>query len=207
MNDNFQNEKNKNEKLKKLYYIISVIVLLGICFSVSYLITDRLTNPKYDKTNIEKSEDKIVYSSKEKLSDDFTIEFIEGSQVIRELSLKEFKSENDIDVDVTEQFLLNYIETTGYKLEALEDDRMVFKKQDEKALLPNKYYLGEKDGYFAIYTTDDNGKAYIENDTDVFKDYKKIDTIPISAEEDIKSLKYCYDSKEEALERLAGYMN
>ena len=207
MNDNFQNEKNNN-KMKKIYYIFSVIVLLVMCFTLIYLITDRLTNPKYDQSNIEEREDKIVYNSTDKLDENTTIEFMIGNEVAKELSLKEFKNENNIDVDVTQEFLFNYVEASGYKLEALGNNKIVFKKENEEVvLIPNKYYLGEKDGYFAIYKTDSEGKAFIESENDVFKDSAKVDTIPVEAEENIKSLKYYYDTKEEALQRIAGYMN
>ena len=45
MNGNFQNKNNKG-RFKKVYLIVGVVVLLGMCFSISYLITDWITNPK-----------------------------------------------------------------------------------------------------------------------------------------------------------------
>ena len=33
MNDNFQNEKNKKDKMKKLYFGVGVVVLMGMCCS------------------------------------------------------------------------------------------------------------------------------------------------------------------------------
>ena len=58
MNGNFQNKNNKG-RFKKVYLIVGVVVLLGMCFSISYLITDWITNPK-DNTSIE---EKTVYNS------------------------------------------------------------------------------------------------------------------------------------------------
>lgn len=204
MNDNFQNEKNKKDKMKKLSFGVGIVVLMGMCFSLSYLITDWITNPRYD-TSIE---EKTVYNSTEVLEDTTTIAIISGDGIDKEQSLKEFKEENNIQVDVNQQFLIDFLEDSGYKLEALDNNKIVFKKENsENDLVANKYYLGEKDGYFAIYKTDENGRAFIEAKNDVFRDYKKVNTIPVSAEEEIKSFKHYYDSKEEALERLAGYMN
>lgn len=204
MNDNFQNEKNKKDKMKKLSFGVGIVVLMGMCFSLSYLITDWITNPRYD-TSIE---EKTVYNSTEVLEDTTTIAIISGDGIDKEQSLKEFKEENNIQVDVNQQFLIDFLEDSGYKLEALDNNKIVFKKENsENDLVANKYYLGEKDGYFAIYKTDENGRAFIEAENDVFRDYKKVNTIPVSAEEEIKSFKHYYDSKEEALERLAGYMN
>ena len=204
MNDNFQNEKNIKDKFKKIYFGVGVVVLIGMCFSLSYLITDWITNPKYDSS----IEDKTVYNSTDILEDTTTIALISGDSIDKEQSLKEFKEENNIQVDVNQQFLIDFLDDSGYKLEALDNNKIEFKKENsENALVANKYYLGEKDGYFAIYKTDENGIASIESENDVFRDYKKVNTIPVSAEEEIKSFKHYYDSKEEALERLAGYMN
>ncbi|SCK03859.1 Uncharacterised protein [uncultured Clostridium sp.] len=204
MNNNFQNEKSKKDKMKKIYFGVGVVVLMGMCFSLSYLITDWITNPKYDAF----IEDRTVYNSTDVLEDTTTIALISGDNIDKEQSLKEFKEENNIQVDVNQQFLIDFLDDSGYKLEALDNNKIVFKKENsENILVANKYYLGEKDGYFAIYKTDENGRAFIEEENDVFRDYKKVNTIPVSAEEEIKSFKHYYDSKEEALERLAGYMN
>ena len=179
-----------------------------MCFSLSYLVTDYITNPKYDKSSIDDREDKLVYNSTDKLDDSTIIALIVDNNIDKEQTLKEFKNDNNIEVDVNQQFLIDFFKDSGYKLEELENDKIVFKKDSEQStLIANKYYLGEKDGYFAIYKTDEDGRAFIESDSDVFKDHKKITTIPLSAEEEIKSFKHYYDSKEEALERLAGYMN
>lgn len=204
MNNNFQNEKSKKDKMKKIYFGVGVVFLMGMCFSLSYLITDWITNPKYDAF----IEDRTVYNSTDVLEDTTTIALISGDNIDKEQSLKEFKEENNIQVDVNQQFLIDFLDDSGYKLEALDNNKIVFKKENsENILVANKYYLGEKDGYFAIYKTDENGRAFIEEENDVFRDYKKVNTIPVSAEEEIKSFKHYYDSKEEALERLAGYMN
>ena len=63
MNNNFQNDKFKKDKLKKIYFGVGVIVLLGMCFSLRYLITDWITKPKYENA----LEEKTVYNSTEVL--------------------------------------------------------------------------------------------------------------------------------------------
>lgn len=200
MNDNFQNEKNKEDILKKLYIRVGIIVILGVFLSLNYLITSWIINPRY--------EDKTVYSSTDLLEDTTTIALMIGDSIDKEQSLKEFKEENNIQSDINQQFLIDFLEDSGYKLQALESDKIVFRKENNNnTLVADKYYLGEKDGYFAIYKTDKDGRAFIESEKDVFREYKKVNTIPVSAEEEIKSFKHYYDSKEEALERLSGYMN
>lgn len=156
MNNNFQNEKSKKDKMKKIYFGVGVVVLMGMCFSLSYLITDWITNPKYDAF----IEDRTVYNSTDVLEDTTTIALISGDNIDKEQSLKEFKEENNIQVDVNQQFLIDFLDDSGYKLEALDNNKIVFKKENsENILVANKYYLGEKDGYFAIYKTDENGRG------------------------------------------------
>ena len=203
MNGNFQNKNNKG-RFKKVYLIVGVVVLLGMCFSISYLITDWITNPK-DNTSIE---EKTVYNSTDLLDDTVKISIINENNIDKEQTIKEFKEENNIEVGVNQQFVIDFLEDSGYTLETINNNKITFKKENkDNMFIANKYYLGEKDGYFAIYKTDDSGKLYIESESDVFTDYKKVNTIPLSAEEEIKTLQHYYDSKEEALERLAGYMN
>ena len=203
MNGNFQNKNNKG-RFKKVYLIVGVVVLLGMCFSISYLITDWITNPK-DNTSIE---EKTVYNSTDLLDDTVKISIINENNIDKEQTIKEFKEENNIEVGVNQQFVIDFLEDSGYTLETIDNNKITFKKENkDNMFIANKYYLGEKDGYFAIYKTDDTGKLYIESESDVFTDYKKVNTIPIAAEEEIKTFKHYYDTKEEALERLAGYMN
>ena len=111
MNDNFQNEKNIKDKFKKIYFGVGVVVLIGMCFSLSYLITDWITNPKYDSS----IEDKTVYNSTDILEDTTTIALISGDSIDKEQSLKEFKEENNIQVDVNQQFLIDFLDDSGYK--------------------------------------------------------------------------------------------
>lgn len=203
MNGNFQNKNNKG-RFKKVYLIVGVVVLLGMCFSISYLITDWITNPK-DNTSIE---EKTVYNSTDLLDDTVKISIINENNIDKEQTIKEFKEENNIEVGVNQQFVIDFLEDSGYTLETINNNKITFKKENkDNMFIANKYYLGEKDGYFAIYKTDDTGKLYIESESDVSTDYKKVNTIPIAAEEEIKTFKHYYDTKEEALERLAGYMN
>lgn len=204
MNNNFLNKINK----KNLVYIFASVAIICICSILTYVVADRLTNPKYAEDNQFSEEGKLVYNATEKLNDNFGVILMSGEEVVTEQSLSQFKSDNNISVDVTEQFLISYLEAQNYKLEAIDHEKIVFKKEIiEEALVPNKFYLGEKDGYFAIYKTDNSGRPFIESDSDIFKEYKMVNTIPVSAEEDIKSFKHYYDSKSEALERLAGYLN
>ena len=93
-------------------------------------------------------------------------------------------------------------------LEELQDEKVVFSKDGTTNVLqPNKYYIGEKDGYFAIYKTDSEGNLTIENEDDVYRDSRSINFLQGEDLEDIKNLKHCYDTKDEAIEKLTAYIS
>ena len=94
----------------------------------------------------------------------------------KEQSILEFKKENSIVSDISQQFIVNFFEANGYNLEELEDEKVVFSKDGTTNVLqPNKYYIGEKDGYFAIYKTDSEGNLTIENEDDIYRNSRSID--------------------------------
>lgn len=209
MYNDFQNSnQNDNNNRKKYSTVISIIVLLAICLAGTYFITDRLTNPKYNETNKDMDEDKTVYNNTNTLDDNLLIVLMTDDKIDKQLSLKEFKKENDINVDINQQFVVNYYTSDGYTVDVLKDDKVIFKKESQTVTLqPNKYYLGEKDGFFAIYKTDSTGKPFIEEEKDVYINSKTVKSIPENDQEEIKSFKHSYDTKDEAKEMLSGYIS
>lgn len=213
MNNNFQeyNEKEynnveKNEKKKRIRNKVTLfIVLLIVCFFSTYFIVDRLTNSKNKDVNDNQSKT-IVYNNTNSLSDDMKIILKVDGIVETSETLKEFKLDNNID-NVNEQFLVDYYASKGYSVESLSEKKVVLNKDEEVILEPNKYYLGEKDGYFAIYKSDENGKVFIEDESDVYRSSKMVNTIPKDDQEAIKSFKFGYDTKDEAKEILSGYIS
>lgn len=213
MNNNFQeyNEKEynnveKKEKKKSIRNKVTLfIVLLIVCFFSTYFIVDRLTNSKYKDVSDNQSKT-IVYNNTNSLSDDMKIILKVDGIVETSETLKEFKLDNNID-NVNEQFLIDYYASKGYSVESLSEKKVVLNKDEEVILEPNKYYLGEKDGYFAIYKSDENGKVFIEDESDVYRSSKMVNTIPKDDQEAIKSFKFGYDTKDEAKEILSGYIS
>ena len=212
MNNNFQeyNEKEynnveKKEKKKSIRNKVTLfIVLLIVCFFSTYFIVDRLTNSKNKDVNDNQSKT-TVYNTNS-LSDDKKIILKVDGIVETSETLKEFKLDNNID-NVNEQFLVDYYASKGYSVESLSEKKVVLNKDEEVILEPNKYYLGEKDGYFAIYKSDENGKVFIEDESDVYRSSKMVNTIPKDDQEAIKSFKFGYDTKDEAKEILSGYIS
>ena len=142
------------------------------------------------------------------LSDDMMVVLMNEGVVEKEQSILEFKKENSIVSDINQQFVVNFYEANGYNLESLEDDKVVFVKEGTTSVLqPNKYYLGEKDGYFAIYKTDDSGNLTIEESEDVYTNNRPISFLHGDDLEAIKNFKYSYDTKEEAIEKLSAFIS
>ncbi|SJU64189.1 Uncharacterised protein [Clostridioides difficile] len=79
----------------------------------------------------------------------------------------------------------------------------MFKRDTSNALEPNKYYIGEKDGYLAIYQTDEKGNASIKNSEDVFLDNKPIENLRDVDKSKIKNFELKYNTKDEAEESVS----
>ena len=126
----------------------------------------------------------------------------------KEQSISEFKKENFITSEISQQFIVNFFEANGYNLEELQDEKVVFNKDGTTNVLqPNKYYIGEKDGYFAIYKTDADGKLTIENEDDVYRNSRPISFLKGEDLDEIKKMKNYYDTKDEAIEKLTAYIS
>ncbi|EKY26194.1 hypothetical protein [Clostridium celatum] len=198
---NSNNLKNNNKKIAKLSVLILVIFLI-VGFG-TYFVTDKLMNNEYE------SEEKTVYNNTQALSDEIQIVLMDDGIVTKEQSVLEFKAENSIDSDINEQFIVNFFLAEGYELEELLDSKLVFSKENTMVVVePNKYYIGEKDGYFAIYKSDSEGKLTIESEDDIYKNSRPISFL--QDQEDlkrIKEFKNCFDTKEEAKESLTAYIS
>ena len=206
MNSKFKN--NEDKYINKKLAIISGVIVFAIvgCFFATYFITDRLTNPKYVKNNGE--EEKTVYNNTKALDDNMVLILMNEGVVEKEQSISEFKKENFITSEISQQFIVNFFEANGYNLEELQDEKVVFNKDGATSVLqPNKYYIGEKDGYFAIYKTDADGKLTIENEDDVYRNSRPISFLKGEDLDEIKKMKNCYDTKDEAIEKLTAYIS
>ena len=143
MNSKFEN--NEDKYINKKLAIISGIIVFAIvgCFFATYFITDRLTNPKYVNNNAE--EEKTVYNNTKALDDNMILILMNEGIVEKEQSISEFKKENFITSEISQQFIVNFFEANGYNLEELQDEKVVFNKDGTTNVLqPNKYYIGGK---------------------------------------------------------------
>lgn len=146
------------------------------------------TNSSVATTVSEKA--KIIFKIKYNKSGEYKIE--------REESAGELSGKNKDEVQ-------NTYKNAGYKIEKFDVQQVILVKEMDK-YAPDKYVLGIKNGFIAIYKTDKEGNMFIENENTDITDIK---TKKLK-EQDIKLLtkgdKYFQcNTREEAQSRLEDY--
>ncbi|WP_322016398.1 hypothetical protein [Clostridium butyricum] len=188
---------------KKRMFVV-MTVLLAIIFSLTYYFCDKyITKPIVEKENATV----VNNDSSNDLSDETKVCLYSGDVKEDELSLGDLKKQLNIGDDLTETELSKALKDKGYVLVLTSEKELTFKRDPSQTVKPNKYYIGEKDGYLAIYKTDENGTLLIENSDDVYNDRKTIDSLTPANITKIKNFKYEYDTKEEAEENLSEFLS
>jgi hypothetical protein len=187
---------------KKLF--ISMTIILALIFSLTYYLSDKyITNKNAINNAIEASE---IDRSNE-LSDSKKIYLFVGEKKEKELTIAELKKELNIDGNLTQSELSKVLKDKGYALEIESDGLMTYKKNDSKSVKPNKYYIGEKDGFLAIFKTDKDGILLIENSQDVYSNSKKVESLGELDKNKIKNFEFEFDSKDDAEENLSEFLS
>lgn len=191
-------------KRKHILIITSIITILAVAFMISFnwgmkkfseeskqkISSTNKISSDADKTAAALSSDKTVPpNAKVTLKIEYTKA---GETMIKTAKTADFagKSKSDLEKD-------------DYTVESITSDEVVlFKKVDSYS--PKKYILGIKDGYLAIFRTDDQGNLYIEDESTDVTD------IEAPTEEDYNLLvkgskEYQFDTKEQAEEKLGEY--
>lgn len=120
----------------------------------------------------------------------------------------EYKKSGDIDTKEVKasDFLgknKERLEELGYIVEKMSADEVILIKRVD-SYAPNKYILGVKGHYFAIYKTDENGNMYIEDESNDVTDIE----VPTEGDYNllIKGSKdFQFDNREEVEEKLGEY--
>lgn len=187
---------------KRIFAIMTI--LLVIIFSLTYYFCDKyITKPIIDKENATVVND----DSGDNLSDETKVCLYSGDVKEEELSLGDLEKQLNIGDDLNQAELSNALKDKGYVLVLTSEKELTFKRDPSQTVKPNKYYIGEKDGYLAIYKTDENGTLLIENSEDIYKNSKTIDSLTPADITKIKNFKYEYDTKEEAEENLSEFLS
>lgn len=191
---------------RKKKILISMTITLAIIFSVTYYLCDIYMTNRNAISN-KANEATQVNTSKSELDDSIKVSLFAGQKKENELTIGDLKEELNIDGELTEAKLAEVLKNKGYALDVAASGEVIFRRDPSKALDPNKYYIGEKDGFLAIYKTDDNGTPVIESDADVFSDNKTVDSLKDGDKDKIRNFEFRYDSKEEAEENLSEFLS
>lgn len=200
-------------KKRKLYFVIGIMLCISI-FSLTYYISavriknNSNDNGKLQVSNVDKNNNLNVQGEKKKkLNDDGSIVLKTKYTKSGDLLIDKTEKLKDISdlKEKTKEEIESKFNKDGYSIENFDSDKAVLIREIDK-YSPNKYVLGIKGEYLAIYKTDKFGNMFIENEeTDITK--RKIDHLK---EQDIQLLtkgdKYFQcETKEEALARLEDY--
>lgn len=187
---------------KKLF--IGMTLTLVIIFFITYYLSDKYIANKNIKNNaVEASE----VNKNNELSDNTKIYLFSGNNKEKESTIADLKKELNIDGNLTKGELSKALSEKGYVLELNNNGEMTYKRDISKAVKPNKYYIGEKDGFLAIYKTDKDGILSIENSEDVYSNSKKVDSLRESDKQKIMNFEFEYNSKEEAEENISEFLS
>ncbi len=192
--------------------LISVIILsslfLVLVFAGTYVGVSKYIHNKYKVEQEQIKEEQLLNEKDKSLKDSITLIFKNNDKVEKSMKLKDYKNENSITGDINREELLNKLENKNYSLEKEGEEQMVFSRSTVKKLTPNSYYLGEKDGYFAIYKADSSGKPTIEDESkDVFKNYKMVKELSDLDQEKIVNFEFSFTTKEDAEEKLSEFLS
>ena len=187
---------------RKLFIFITIS--LALIFTLTYCIADIYMMKK----KAEKENTAVATQNTEKnIADDMKICLMSGDNTDEELSLKDLREKYNLDSALTINKLCSALKEIGYELEDAGESELTFKREASKSVNPNKYYIGEKEGYLAIYKSDDNGNLFIEKDSDVYRDHKKVEMLPEDDKIKISSFELEYDTKEDAEEDLSEFLS
>ncbi|EET85973.1 conserved hypothetical protein [Clostridium carboxidivorans P7] len=174
-----------NNNRKKIRTVLLVILTISI-FSLSYYLcinklkSTNLKEDKYKVQNESKDIDKTMTvdsNMNTSLSPNakviFEKKYIKSGEVITE------KEESAGNLAGKKKSELNQVyKGQGYSLESMKSSEVVFVKEFDR-YAPNKYVVGIKDGFIAIYKTDKDGNMFIEDEkrdvTDIKTDRLKKD--------------------------------
>ncbi|ERK30188.1 hypothetical protein [Clostridium intestinale] len=192
--------------------LVSVIIIsslfLTLVFAGTYVGVSKYIHNKYKVEQEQVKEEQLLNEKDKSLKDSITLIFKNNDKVEKSMKLKDYKNENSITGDINREELLNKLENKNYSLEKEGEEQMVFSRSTIKKLTPNSYYLGEKDGYFAIYKADSSGKPTIEDESkDVFKNYKMVKELSDLDQEKIVNFEFSFTTKEDAEEKLSEFLS
>lgn len=191
-------------KFSKKNIALLSIALGALFFAGSYTVSYFYNREKIHEANagIENEKQSIVLKdsykivlTKRTVDDDIIVE--------NNLDVKTIKKELDVRELNVEQVVELY-KQKGYSVSSTDDYQMIFERA-VGTLEPNKYYIGDKDGYIAIYKSDVNGIPVIENEDDITQ--REVSLLMEIDQNMIRNYEMVFDTKEECEEALSNFIS
>lgn len=181
-------------KHKRKIYLSIVFLGIIILFSGTYYLTSKsIKNRELEKQNSMQVEE-VNSSSIAKgrtLRDDLIISFYTNEKRDKTTTVKELIKINNLKDGLTEELLTKQALKDGYELVEKSNDRFIYRRNSQDKVSSDfekdNYYIGESDGYLAIYKADNNGELKKEK---VYSDEMSIDMFRDTDAEKIKNFKY-----------------
>ena len=140
---------------------------------------------------------------KEKINIHPAGEWLLDNYYVIDETYKTIKKELDVRELNVEQVVELY-KQKGYSVSSTDDYQMIFERA-VGTLEPNKYYIGDKDGYIAIYKSDVNGIPVIENEDDITQ--REVSLLMEIDQNMIRNYEMVFDTKEECEEALSNFIS
>lgn len=188
-------------KVKK--YILVIAIIVTCLFSMSFLAFNKYLNNK--KEIIEEENQATLAKEKEKpLDNSIKITLYKDDAKEQQSTLKELKNSLGLSDDLNEKELSEVLSKKGYELDGVYDNEIIYKRLAEDSIEPDMYYIGECDGWIAIYVSDKDGKLTISNpQQDIMNEGKKFKDLPKNDQEIIKNRDLKFKTRDEAEEKIS----
>lgn len=199
-NDEFNNNEKKPVDRNKMAKVLSAITFLAILFCGTYFITDYVNNSNGKVVEDDGEEKVVLNQTPQALKDDTVVTLKTKEKLDSEKKLLELKVELQLTGSVTKESLEKALASKGYKIDKIEEEKLVFKRQSEHVLIPNKFYLGEKDGNLAVFETNKDGEP-----KDIYVDKAPMNILPEATQQSLRNFEKYYDTEDEARINLTAY--
>ena len=183
--------------------ILGILALTSI-FLISYMATDIYVKSK-NKGEDTNQASTNSNSSNKYLNENVKVVLQKNGSREAEKTLDEVIDEYGLEGSITQDELTDVLSKYGYTFDVSTSDTVYYNKDLKSELEPNKYYIGEYEGYLAIYKSNDKGELEIEDEkADIYRNGAKFTDLKPLDQEAIKKYQYVYDTKEDAKLDLTG---
>lgn len=188
-------------KIRK--YVLGAAIIFTFIFSVSFLAFDRYIDNKREEIE-EANEQTLAREKKKPLDNSILVVLYKDDIKEQETTLKELKKNLEVNEDLNEEDLSELLSGKGYVLDGVYDKQIIYRRSVKDSIEPNMYYIGECDGWIAIYTSDDEGNLTINDpQNDIIKEGKKFKNLTENDQTIIKNRELKFASKDEAEEKIS----